>query len=102
MNPVEWLKAIYEVFGLPYPRASLVLVTIFGAVIFFGIWTFAAKHVAKDQASRATPRQSTSSSSIGSASTTGANSPIVPGNGNNFNYSEPKQPPKDRPASKKD
>jgi hypothetical protein len=102
MNPLEWLKAIYGVFGTPYPRASLTVVTLLGALIFCGIWIFAAKQVAKDRAALAPAPQSTSSGSVGSASTSGANSPIVPGSGNSFNYSEPEHSSKDKSASKKD
>lgn len=102
MNPVEWLKAIYEAFGTPYPKASLIVVTILGALIFCGMWTFAAKQVAKDRAAKTPAPQSTSSGSVGSASTSGANSPIVPGSGNSFNYGEPDHSSKGKSASKKD
>ena len=100
MNPVDWLKAIYETFGTPYPRISLAVVTALGAVLFFAVWTFAAKQAAKDHVSAA-PR-GTAGRSIGSASTSGPNSPIVSGSGNTFNYGRSEPSKTDKPASKKD
>lgn len=102
MNPLEWLKAIYEVFGTPYPRVSLFVVTVLGGAISCWIWIFLANQVAKDCKALAPPPQSASPSFVGSASTSGANSPIVSGNGNTFKYSEPKRSAKNRSASKKD
>jgi hypothetical protein len=33
MNPMQWLKALYETFGVPYPQASLIIAIILGALI---------------------------------------------------------------------
>jgi hypothetical protein len=82
MNPIQWLKAIYETFGTPYPRASLVAVTLLGAITFAAIWLFAAKQVQKGEAV-GTPSQVT-----GPASTAGPESPAITGNGNTFKYDQ--------------
>jgi hypothetical protein len=92
MNPLEWLKAIYETFGTPCPRASLIVVAILGAVFFDAVWLFAAKQVEKDrQAKSVQPRIS------GQATTSGDKSPSVTGDGNNITYDDssgPKEKPK--------
>ena len=75
MIVLEWLKDIYEAFGTPYPRTSLIAVTLLGGAIFCAIWIVAGKQVAKDRAAITPAPQSTLSSSVGSASTSGANSP---------------------------
>jgi len=91
MNPMEWLKAVYETFGTPYPRASLVVVAFLGAVCFGAVWLFAAKQVEKGrQVSIIAPAQvsGTASATNGSIANTG--------NGNNLSQSSPseKKPPK--------
>lgn len=96
MNPMEWLKAIYETFGAPYPRASLVAVGLLGAICFVGVWLFAARQVEKGREVSTTPSQVS-----GPASTTGDKSPAVTGNGNSIQYDQssnakkkPEPPPK--------
>jgi hypothetical protein len=83
MNPLQWLKAIYETFGTPYPRLSLVAVSILGAISFAAVWLFAAKQVEKDRHTSHAPSQIS-----GPASTTGDRSPAVTGNGNDIKYDE--------------
>lgn len=89
MNPIQWLKAVYEVFGTPYPRASLLAVAILGALCASALWVFAAKQVEKDRAgvtgSASPPAVS------GPASTTGPNSPAVTGGQNDIKYGETPQ-----------
>jgi len=46
---MDLLRSIYEFFGVPYPRVSLVVVTILGAAAAFSIWSFAARQVEKDR-----------------------------------------------------
>jgi hypothetical protein len=87
MNPLQWLKAIYETFGTPYPRTSLVAVAFLGAICFVAIWLFAAKQVERDRQAPSTPR-----SMSGPASSTGDNSPANTGNGNDFRYDESSHP----------
>jgi len=91
---MQWLlKALYETFGVPYPRVSLVVVVILGAVVFGGAWVFASKQVAKDH-----PRSPTvEAPRTGNATTSGSNSPAVTGNGNDIQYSEPSPPKKKKP-----
>ena len=94
MNPIQWLKAIYEVFGSPYPRVSLVVVAILGALGASALWVFAAKQVEKDHAAAAksaSPPTSAPTSISGPASTTGPNSPAVTGDGNNINIGNAQQ-----------
>jgi hypothetical protein len=88
MNPIEGLKAIYETFGTPHPRASLIAVMILGAASFGAVWVFAAKQVEKSRVLARPPQVS------GPATTTGDESPANTGSGNEFNYG-------DRPAQKK-
>jgi len=95
MNPIEWLKAVYETFGTPYPRVSLIVVAILGAILFATVWLFAAKQVDKDHQIQSVP-----SRLGGPASTTGAQSPANTGNGNQFNYGEPPPPPKEQKPPK--
>jgi hypothetical protein len=77
------LKSIYETFGTPYPKLSLIVVACLGAGLFAGVWIFAAKQVAKDHQASVIPSQVG-----GSASTSGNNSPAVTGSGNSFNYDQ--------------
>lgn len=79
---LQWLKAIYEFFGTPYPKASLIAVMILGAISFGAVWLFAAKQVEKDRRTSAAPVVT------GPASTQGANSPAVTGSGNSFQYDQ--------------
>lgn len=88
MNPIEWLKAIYDTFGTPYPRASLVAVGCLGAICFVAVWLFAAKQVEKAHVSN------TPSPASGPASTKGGMSPAVTGNGNNIQYDQSSNPKK--------
>ena len=91
MNPLEWLKAIYETFGTPYPRVSLIAVAVLGAISFAAVWLFAAKQVEKGRVPNA-PSQVT-----GPASTKGDYSPANTGSGNQTQYdqsSHPEQKPK--------
>jgi hypothetical protein len=89
MNPFELLKAIYESFGTPYPRASLVAVMILGAISFGAVWLFAAKQVEKGHlaGTRGGP-----AAVSGPASTKGPNSPAVTGNGNDIQYDQSPNP----------
>jgi hypothetical protein len=95
MNPIEWLKAIYETFGTPYPRASLAVVTVLGAIFFAAVWQFAANQVEKSHAPSAS--QPTQLQTSGSASTQGDQSPANTGNGNNVQYEQPSSPKKSKP-----
>jgi hypothetical protein len=81
---MDWLKNFYELVGTPYPRLSLFVVTILGALAAYSIWTIAASQVAKDHQKSTAPSQVS-----GPASTSGENSPAVTGDKNNFNYSQP-------------
>lgn len=91
MNPIEWLKAIYETFGSPYPRLSLVLVMVISALLGGAIWQFAAKQATKSSPTRTSPSQMT-----GTASTRGDQSPAVAGNQNNIQYDQPSPKAKQR------
>jgi hypothetical protein len=87
MNPLQWLKAIYETFGTPHPRGSLIAVSILGAIFFAAIWLFAANQVKKDRQTLVAPP-----STSGSATTLGENSPANTGSGNTFTYDQSSHP----------
>lgn len=93
MNPIEWLKAIHEAFGTPYPRASLGVVGFLGAVCFVAVWLFAAKQVEKGhQVSTTAPAR------VSGAATADKGSIANTGDGNSFNQSsapEKKMPKKE-------
>lgn len=91
-----WLKNIYEFVGTPYPRLSLFIVTVLGAISAYSIWSFTAKQVAKDHQTSIAPSQMS-----GPASTSGNKSPAVTGNGNTFKYDQSVSP-KDKPPPKKE
>jgi hypothetical protein len=94
MHPLEWLKALYETFGTPYPRASLVVVAVLGAIFSAAVWVFAAKQVEKDHQVPSNPSRVS-----GPASTAGPQSPANTGNGNEFKYEQP-SPPKEQTPPK--
>ncbi len=79
MSLLSWFKAVYETFGTPYPRASLVAVMIISAFLGGGAWLILGKQVQKDRSK---------SNVSGPASTSGDNSPANTGNGNEFKYDE--------------
>jgi hypothetical protein len=92
MKPLQWLKVIYETFGTPYPRASLIVVMILCAIVGGGAWLVLAKQVQKDRINSSTPSSLPPPSVSGPASTSGNNSPANTGNGNVFNYDQSKPP----------
>ncbi len=83
MNPFDWLKAAYAAVGAPHPRASLVIVMIFGAVIFGVVWKIGEAQVAKGAAVQPT---SVATPSTGPATTNGAQSPANSGSNNSTTY----------------
>jgi hypothetical protein len=106
MNPMQWLKAIYEAFGVPYPVGSLIAVMFLCAFIVAGVWVFTAKQYEKDhpksqvppitQAPTTTTPQPQQPgipfAATGSATTHGENSPANTGDANTFTYGAPKKP----------
>ena len=96
MNPMDWLKAIYDFFGTPYPRVSLVVVTILGGAAAASIWSFAAKQVEKDRNASTVPSQVS-----GPASTAGDNSPANTGSENEFKYDQSPPDAKGKPKPSK-
>jgi hypothetical protein len=86
MNPIEMLKSIYETFGTPYPRASLVVVGLLGAICFVAVWLFAAKQVEKGTPSSSSPSQ------VNGPATAGNGSVANTGNSNTIN--QPSAPEK--------
>jgi hypothetical protein len=98
MKPLEWLKALYETFGTPYPRISLIAVMILGAIFGGALWLFAAKQVEKDhQATLSTPSRAS-----GPAITSGDNSPASTGNENSITYDQSSHPVKKSEPPKKE
>jgi len=91
MNPVDWLKALYETFGVSYPRVSMVVVILLGGTFSGLVWHFAARQVEKDHQVLTAP------SVTGPASTVGQQSPAITGSGNQVTYSEPSSKKKEKP-----
>lgn len=85
---MEWLKAIYETFGTPYPRMSLLSVMALGAILSGAFWLVLARQVEKGGVTGSPPQVS------GPASTSGDNSPANTGNGNDIQYDQSSHPEK--------
>jgi hypothetical protein len=79
LNPLEWLKSIYELFGAKYPTASLIGVMIVGALFAGVLWRVGAQQYEKSRASVIAPAQTPQT---GVVTTAGPCSPIITGNGN--------------------
>jgi hypothetical protein len=95
-NVSEILAALYKLIGVPYPRASLAVITILGAlagsVIACALWITAAAQYAKTEKTVLPTHVS------GPASTSGDNSPAVTGDGNQIDYGKSPEPkPKGKP-----
>jgi hypothetical protein len=84
---LDLLKQLYDAFGTPHPRLSLLVVMVIGALVAGVLWYSLGKHVEKDRRT-AVPQIS------GPASTSGNDSPAVTGNGNSMTYGNPPAPPK--------
>jgi len=83
MDPLRFAKAIYETFGAPHPKASLIVVMALCAGAGAAVWLFLAAQVSRDHMMpTAVP------SATGPASTSGSNSPANTGNENQFNYDQ--------------
>ena len=96
MKPLELLNSIYETFGASHPRISLAVVTLLGAILFAGVWIFAARQYERSLV-RTPPAQA--APSTGSATTSGAESPAITGSGNAVTYGQP--PDSNQPQPKK-
>jgi len=68
MKPMEIAKAVYQVFGTPYPRLSLGAVALLGAISFAAVWLFLAKQVEKDRAAAPIPPAMTGPATAGNGS----------------------------------
>jgi hypothetical protein len=86
---METLKAIYETFGTPYPRMSLVAVMMLGAIFSGAAWLVLARQAGKGSITNV-PAQ------VSGSATAGDGSIANTGNGNNLHQaSHPeKKPPK--------
>ncbi len=54
LNPMETLRAIYEAFGTPYPRLSLIIGMILSAGAFAAVWISLGKQVEKNHGAAST------------------------------------------------
>ena len=96
MNPIEWLKSLYETFGAKHPTASLIVVMLLGAGLAAVLWQIGAQQYQKGQSVPAPVPPVVNT-------TTGPQSPIMPNNGGNItinggnNAPQPPPPPKDKP-----
>lgn len=57
--PMDWLKAIYDVVGAPYPVFSLCAAIALGGVIFGGGWYLIGREHQKDKANKPSVSSST-------------------------------------------
>jgi hypothetical protein len=99
MNPLEWLKELYGWVGVKHPAASLLVVTLMGAVVSFGVWKLAAYEYQKDVEKNEPSTKATQIQPVktGNASTSGPESPAVTGDGNKFTYNQPDGSKKPKP-----
>jgi hypothetical protein len=44
LNPMDWPKILYDLFGTRFPIASQIAVTLLGAALFGGAWWVLARH----------------------------------------------------------
>jgi hypothetical protein len=96
MNPMEWLKTLYEAFGARHPSGSLAVVMVLGgllgAAICGTLWLVGANQYQK---SLVEPARSVNT-------TTGAQSPIMPNNSGSVTITDESDKtghpqPKDKP-----
>lgn len=89
MNPLDWLKTIYDAFGAKHPALSMLVVVCLGALLAAAVWTIARQQYEKAQTIQHAPPTvpgSLSPQSTGAASTSGDRSPAVTGSGNTVTY----------------
>jgi hypothetical protein len=79
LNPLEWLKSLYEVFGAKHPTASFAVVMIVGALFAGVLWMVGAQQYEKGRAALGAPART---SPTGAVTTTAPCSPVITGNGN--------------------
>lgn len=87
---MDWYKNLYEVAGAPYPRLSIAVAAVVGAIVFGGGWWLIGRQYAKDgavprvEANAGAPGQRTMTSvpTIHIEQTNAVNSPNVIGNNN--------------------
>jgi hypothetical protein len=89
MNPLDWLKALYETFGAPHPRSSFVVVIILGGICSAGVWALAAKQYEK---SLTKPPEAVVSKP-GDATASGDHNVAVSGNHNTIKNGQPEPSP---------
>jgi hypothetical protein len=49
VNPLDWLKILYEAFGAKHPITSYAVVMIVGALVFGAAWTLGARQFEKSR-----------------------------------------------------
>ena len=96
MNPLEWLKLAYGVFGAKHPTASLVAVIVLCGLFGAAVWKLGAHLWEKDQAKILAPSGQGQSmpSATGSATTHGDSSPANTGTIGTLNVGTPTVPKK--------
>lgn len=63
---MDWLKALYELVGVPFPRLSLAVAALIGAVLLSGAWWLVGRQYRRDQ-----PPTTSSGQSVQSRETPG-------------------------------
>lgn len=87
---MDWLKFLYQLFGSKHPTTSLIVVSVFGAILSGGSWWLIGLKYENDSARHSSlPRPI--SAHTGPATTTGNNSPANTGSGNVTTYQGPEK-----------
>ncbi len=89
-NIMDWLKFLYQLFGSKYPTTSLIVVSVFGAILSGGSWWLIGLKYENDSARHSAPPPRIGVHT-GPATTTGNNSPANTGSGNVTTYQRPEK-----------
>ena len=79
LNPLDWLKSLYEAFGAKHPAFSFMVVMIVGALVFGALWRGGAQQYEKGRTTMNAPAPLPPAGPI---STDAPCSPVTQGSGN--------------------
>jgi hypothetical protein len=82
LNPLEWLKSLYETFGVKHPAVSLVIVMIIGAGAFGAMWKVGEHQYEKALAVAKAAAGSQPAPPVGPITTNAPCDPVTLGSGN--------------------
>lgn len=81
MNPLEWLKSLYETFGVKHPAVSLIIVMIVGASAFGAMWKIGEHQYEKALAVAKAPAAPQPAPPVGPIITNAPCDPVTLGSG---------------------